>query len=276
MKKVFSYKNIVLCLFMVTILTLVIISPMVYQSNNNFHINFSQFKTGTISVLAAILCMIVIKFSLKDKSSDYEIYADRNGLLSFILILIIYVSIIYVLTYRVSSSMSFLITTVIQGFLVCCTLIMYLFHLKFGNFKWSITVKEFFIIIFAFLCILSPRLIIQGKSALRYYSGFNEKNLAYLYYSLRVFVYPAFSEEVIFRGLLITGLKGYGMQYWKINIIQSIIFGLVHFSGYKGLGFIAVIFMSSQIILGYIIGIIYYKTKSLTPCILFHALIDII
>jgi membrane protease YdiL (CAAX protease family) len=276
MKKIFSYKNILLFIFMVTISTFLIISPMIYQSNNKFYINFSQLKTGMLSVLAIFLCIIVINLFFKDKSSNYEIYSDINAMLSFIPILIIYVFIIYVFTYRVSINISFLITTAIQVFLVCCILIMYLFNLKFSIFRWSITLKEFFIIILAILCLLFPRLIIQGKSALKYYSSFNKNDFSYLYYCLRAFIYPAFNEEVIFRGLLITGLKGYGLEYWKINILQSILFGLLHFSVYKGLGIIAIIFISSQIITGYIIGIIYYKTKSLTPCILFHALLDIV
>lgn len=271
-----SYKNILLFLFMLTILTFIMISPMINHNNDKFYINFSQIKTGMLSVLSLILCIIFINLSLKDRSFDCQIYSDINALLSFIPILIIYLTIIYVFTYRVNIKMSFLLTTAMQGFLVCCTLIMYLFHLKFSIFKWSITFKELLVIILAFLCVLFPRLIIQGNSALRYYSSFNKKDLAYLYYCLRVLIYPAFNEEVIFRGLLITGLKGYRLEYWKINILQSIIFGLLHFGVYKGLGFIAIILMGSQIITGYILGIIYYKTKSLTPCILFHALIDIV
>lgn len=276
MKKIFSCKNILLFIFMVTILIFIIISPMLYQNDNKFYINLSQLKTGMLSVLAIILCIIVICLFLNDKGFNYQIYSDKNALLSSIPILIIYISIIYIFTYRIGRNTSFLVNTAIQVFLVSCTLIMYLFHLKFSIFKWSITFKELLVIILAFLCLLFPRLIIQGKSALKYYSSFNKNDLDYLYYSLRVFIYPAFNEEVIFRGLLISGLKGYGLEYWKVNIVQSIIFGLLHFGVYKGLGFIAIVYMSSQIITGYILGIIYYKTKSLTPCILFHALIDIV
>ncbi|WP_164917211.1 CPBP family intramembrane glutamic endopeptidase [Clostridium sp. JN-9] len=274
MKKIFSCKNILLFLFIITILVFIIISPMIYGNDNKLY--FSKFKTGMLSASAIILCMTVICLFLKDMSPNYQIYSDKNALLSFIPILIIYISVIYIFTYRISRNLGFLVNTAIQVFLVCCILIMYLFHLKFSIFKWSVTFKELLVIILAFLCLLFPRLIIQGKSALKYYSSFNKNDLAYLYYSLRVFIYPAFNEEVIFRGLLITGLKGYGFEYWKINIVQSVIFGLLHFGVYKGLGFIAIVLMGSQIIMGFILGIIYYKTKSLTPCILFHALIDIV
>lgn len=276
MRKIFSCKNILLFLFMVTMLIFVIISAMIYRNNNRLYINFSKFKTGIFSVLAIILCIIVICLLFKDMSCNHQIYSDKNALLSCIPILIIYITIIYIFTYRINRNTSFLLNTAIQGFLVCSLLIMYLFHLKFSIFKWSITFKEIIVIILAFLCLLFPRLIIQGKSGLIYYSNFNKNDLAYLYYSIRVFIYPAFNEEVIFRGLLITGLKGYGLEYWKINIIQSIFFGIIHFGVYKGFGLIAVVLMSSQIIRGFILGIIYYKTKSLTPCILFHALFDIV
>lgn len=59
-------------------------------------------------------------------------------------------------------------------------------------------------------------------------------------------------------------LKGYGFSDWKINIIQSIMFGIARFGVYKGLGLISIVLMSPHIIAGYIIGTIYFKKISYT------------
>lgn len=75
-------------------------------------------------------------------------------------------------------------------------------------------------------------------------------------------------------GLLISALKGYELKGWKINLIQSLLFGLSHFNIYISYGWLSIFMVSTQIMLGYILGKLYLKTKTLTPCILLHAMID--
>lgn len=89
-------------------------------------------------------------------------------------------------------------------------------------------------------------------------------------------VYPGFFEEFLYRGLLISKLKNYKLTEESINIIQAILFGLLHCNLYTqdvSLGF-AILATAAQMLLGYILGKIYFKTKSLMPCIIFHVILD--
>jgi membrane protease YdiL (CAAX protease family) len=92
---------------------------------------------------------------------------------------------------------------------------------------------------------------------------------------IRKSLHPGVFEEVLYRGLLISGLKGFGLKDEQTNIIQAIIFGITHVISFGNVPSIFILHTASQIILGYVIGKVYFKTKSLTPCILLHGLIDV-
>lgn len=267
MKKLFNNENIVSCMFMIVLFIFRIITYNTMLKDNYILFN-------SINILGTIVCILIIYVFL-NKGSEGVIYSNKRGVNAFMIIMVIYSFTIYLLTYVIKFDMNFTINTALQIFLVVCILIMYPFGIKLSNFNWKISFKEIIIIVLAFLCIKFPMVIFEGKWSLVYYSRFNGNNLGYIYYFFRVFIYPAFNEEVIFRGLLISGLSGYKISFYKINIIQSILFALAHFGVYNGLGLKAIIFMSIQGIMGFILGIIYKRTNSLTPCILFHALLDI-
>jgi membrane protease YdiL (CAAX protease family) len=123
-----------------------------------------------------------------------------------------------------------------------------------------------------------PKLIIKKELALRYYLNFNRDTVRYLSSVIIVFIYPALYEEFLFRGLLVSGLKGFFNNECLINITQAIVFGLMHFSIYteRGFGIWSPVFIGSQVILGYLLGSLYLKTRSLTPSIILHTLFDIL
>lgn len=86
--------------------------------------------------------------------------------------------------------------------------------------------------------------------------------------------YPGFFEEVLYRGFLISGLKGLGLSNNKCNIVQAIIFGISHVMSWGIPSWIFLLSTASQAMVGYLLGKIYFKTESLMPCILFHGLLD--
>jgi membrane protease YdiL (CAAX protease family) len=92
---------------------------------------------------------------------------------------------------------------------------------------------------------------------------------------VRKSLHPGVFEEVLYRGLLISGLEGFGLKDEHTNIIQAIIFGITHVISFGNVPSIFILHTASQIILGYVIGKVYFKTKSLTPCILLHGLVDV-
>jgi len=86
---------------------------------------------------------------------------------------------------------------------------------------------------------------------------------------------PGIWEEVSFRGVIITlNLRKYSRT--TVLIIVSILFGLVHFSNFTPGDFF--LFTVLQVIyaalLGFLLGYLFIKTKSLIPSIILHYLID--
>lgn len=75
-----------------------------------------------------------------------------------------------------------------------------------------------------------------------------------------VIMAPIF-EEIIFRGIIQKGMINNGMQPWKAIGFASIIFGLVHANPWQFVG---------AVLLGCVLGLVYYKTKSLLLPMLLH------
>ena len=78
---------------------------------------------------------------------------------------------------------------------------------------------------------------------------------------LAVIMAPIF-EEIVFRGIIQIGLINKGMNPATAIIISSVVFGLVHANPWQFVG---------AVLLGSVLGFVYYKTKSLLLPILLHA-----
>ena len=78
---------------------------------------------------------------------------------------------------------------------------------------------------------------------------------------LAVIMAPIF-EEIVFRGIIQKGLINKGMNPVTAIIIASVFFGLVHANPWQFVG---------AVLLGSVLGFVYYKTKSLLLPILLHA-----
>ncbi len=76
-----------------------------------------------------------------------------------------------------------------------------------------------------------------------------------------VIMAPVF-EEIIFRGIIQKGLINKGVKPWKAILFSSLIFGLVHGNPWQLVG---------AVLLGCVLGLVYYKTKSLLLPMLLHA-----
>lgn len=75
-----------------------------------------------------------------------------------------------------------------------------------------------------------------------------------------VIMAPIF-EEIIFRGIIQKGLINNGVKPWKAIVFASVVFGLVHGNPWQFVG---------AVLLGCVLGLVYYKTKSLLLPILLH------
>ncbi|MEN4761358.1 type II CAAX endopeptidase family protein [Chryseobacterium sp. C39-AII1] len=68
-------------------------------------------------------------------------------------------------------------------------------------------------------------------------------------------------EEIIFRGIIQKGLINKGVEPWKAILYASLIFGVVHANPWQLVG---------AVLLGCVLGLVYYKTKSLLLPMLLH------
>lgn len=74
-------------------------------------------------------------------------------------------------------------------------------------------------------------------------------------------VFAPVLEEIIFRGIIMKGLLNKGWQPWKAILLSSIVFGVVHGNPWQFLG---------AVLLGGVLGLVYYRTKSLLLPMLLH------
>lgn len=75
-----------------------------------------------------------------------------------------------------------------------------------------------------------------------------------------VIMAPIF-EEIIFRGIIQKGLINKGVKPWKAILYASVIFGVIHGNPWQFVG---------AVLLGCVLGLVYYKTKSLLLPMLLH------
>ncbi len=83
---------------------------------------------------------------------------------------------------------------------------------------------------------------------------------------LAVFMAPLF-EEIVFRGIIQKGLIRKGMKPMYAILLSAVLFGVVHANPWQFVG---------AVLLGCVMGLVYYKTKSLLMPILLHAFNNLI
>ena len=144
--------------------------------------------------------------------------------------------------------------------------LMYTFGVRLREFNWNIRAIDIVVVLIIFILIDFYAIFIELDMT---------PNLIFKSFILHLF-YPSITEEIIFRGLLLTGLLSIGLKRNTANICQAVLFGIVHVSNYEYILILSLMKCSVQVFIGYIFGKLYLESKSLTPCILLHALINTI
>ncbi len=217
--------------------------------------------------IVSLLGLIVFENQLTNYK--VEIKKEKNFLYAFILVFFVYM-VIQIIANFVNTD-HYTLNQLRLSFQVPLTmtiLLGYLFKVRLNDFNWDITTKSFFIVVMIFILLESVTIVdLQTESNT---ISFYIKNF------IQKLFYPSVIEEVLFRGFFINGLLAFHIREDKANIFQSIIFGIVHIIGYKEISIGIILSTCIQMFIGFIFGKIYIQTKSLTPCILLHALIDTI
>ena len=68
-------------------------------------------------------------------------------------------------------------------------------------------------------------------------------------------------EEIIFRGIIQKGMINNGVKPRNAILVSALIFGIVHFNPWQFIG---------AFLLGIVLGVVYFKTKSLLMSIFLH------
>ncbi|QAA32578.1 CPBP family intramembrane glutamic endopeptidase [Clostridium manihotivorum] len=235
-----------------------------------------------IEFLTAFICVAIIEFISIRENRSIEIFSSKTAIIPFCIIfsLNIFSAIIldrfFGLNNSTTGKSNFTIVFLFQLVITSYILISYLFKIKLSSFKWNISKKTFLYIILLFLIInisdLINSLLLNGKIITA--TGHNYIVWLFISTSFHIF-YPALCEEVLWRGILISALRGMRIKNEYCNIIQAVLFGLAHtFMIGTNISFIFVLHTAVQMIWGYVFGKLYFKTKSLVPGMIFHALFN--
>lgn len=260
--------------FLINLSILYIFSSFINKSTNNVIYLKFDVKTLITSLLWVTVLNLVIFLTKKyyPVRNELTLIRNRRNLWSFLCIsLIQFLIMIGYFNNMIKMKNPALIRTLLVAFTAIALLCS-------GNFRkelFSIHYREVRFILFITtllgLTIIVPK-IVWGSEHLNFSRLLTS-------YPIRVFIYPAFYEEVLYRLFCISALYYFknADDFLGFNIIQAIIFGLAHvFVNVADFGYIAVIMASSQMMVGMLLGYIYlYSGGSLGACILLHGLLDI-
>ncbi|GLC30217.1 CPBP family intramembrane glutamic endopeptidase [Clostridium omnivorum] len=246
--------------------------------------NASAFNPLPIT-LAIIISILLIHIIPINKNKDTHIYRNKKALFPFIIaysmliLLIIALNTLFNLNNSSVRNFNQTYILLIQLGLTAAIFSCYLFKIKLSDFNWNISSKTFAYIVLIFIIyrfIINFNGIVDGTINIK-----GILNLEFIIdFALKATInslYPALFEEVAFRGFLISGLKGFNLNNNACNIIQSLIFGSAHIASWgMPTSLIQLLVLAIQVMIGYLLGKIYFKTDSLLPCILFHGLYNTI
>ena len=242
-------------------------------------INKTGYLSGVVFTISIIVTIIIVEmFPLR--SNDFEIYENKSAFFLFLFLEIILQLLIFILNKyfglnnmtggKADISHIRLIYLLITGTLFFS----YLLNINFKDFYWGMTFKELLLIIAIYVAYI----VINRISGMKAYDVvFDEEHIkTFMLKFIYDCFYPGIFEETVYRGFLISGLKGLGLNESKCNVVQALFFGASHVNSWGSGSFIFLLHTAFQSLIGYLFGKLYFKTKSLTPCIILHGLFNTI
>jgi len=209
------------------------LSGLVYARHADVISNSANeiFYTYCINLFRTIFCIILLNVFNKFISNKREGYNCNRCGIPFLLTYSAASIIVILLINKITlTNFSGIIIQVSLSFIMLFS--SYICKIKISKYFHKIKFRELFVILCMFSAYCIPILLLHGKFGLRYYIFGYSNILGYLVQSIYLFIFTAFYEEVLFRGLLISKLKNYGLSEQGINIIQSIVFGIGHCIAY--------------------------------------------
>lgn len=243
-----------------------------------------KLEEPVLLILSVILMLVLIKIFSKHLEDDKKIYENKKAIILFFIIYIFMIIVgiginkFFNLNNTTVNQVKPIYIFLLQAGLISTIFLSYIFRISLMNYNWKISFKWVGIILVVYLAnkLVLNIFVLKNNT----FSIINLLSIPFvakfvlstLYHCL----YPGLLEEVLYRGFLISGLKGLGIDNWKCNMIQAILFGITHVFACGNYAWRFLLTTAYQILMGYVFGKIYFKTKSLTPCILLHGLLDAI
>lgn len=229
----------------------------------------SYFTTLEICIYISLIIIILFLEKYKPINTTKIVLGKKYLYACFFICVIEYsiIKILYILNINTTNLINIIsLQMIILSFLFITFRI---FKIKLNNFNFNISIKTLF---FSTLIGLIFVFITLGHTDFKGPPNLLKTSFEFI----DLFLFTSFHEETVYRGLLISGLKTYNIQKYSINIIQSIIFGITHFSQYGELSVFAILCTSSQVLAGFFLGELYIYTKSLMPGMIIHLFMDLI
>jgi hypothetical protein len=235
-----------------------------------------------------LVAMIFVSLFPRLDTDSQKMYENKSAIYPFLIVWTLLLLIIYCankffnLNNNTSNKLSWYSLLFIYIGITATLFIGRFFNIKLKYFNWRLTSRSFLLIfIVSIVENISRNIISKVLSAGIYPSSMFRLNSLnslpiFLLNALFNAAYPGIFEEVLYRGFLISGLKGIGLSDEKCNVIQSIIFGIAHVMSWGAAPKAFILYTAAQAMAGYLLGKVYFKTKSLTPCILLHGLMNVI
>lgn len=246
-------------------------------SHSKYEIILKVLSSGVPIIINIILVSLLFKVNFIKENK--KIYTNKRALISFTILYLMNISYNlyifssnsinyinlkeYLIKFLPKQILMFLIVIIIMKFTKC----------SIKNFKFKANAKEIFLVLLLSVVMFLCNLVVYGSNGINIYIISNGVTIL-MFNVIQGFFVPALIEEILFRGLLISGLKGFSINDESVNIIQSIIFAITHFFMYISMGWIGMLGMSNQALIGFLLGKIYLKTGSITICALCHVLIN--
>lgn len=225
-------------------------------------------KSILVFITSIIIGLFIINNSPTFNFFKNKIPIMKNAIYPFIIIYSINFCII-ILDFRYGFISSYINNTfykiILILFITSLIFVSYFWRIKISSFNFKLTLKTltFTLVIYFIITVLNYA---SSRTVTFNFSRY----IITLLNSIVNLIQPAFVEEYIYRGLLISGLLGFELSTSKVNIIQSIVFGIAHINQFPQLGILCFLPTIGHMLIGFILGKIYFKTGSLMPGILFH------
>jgi membrane protease YdiL (CAAX protease family) len=261
-------------IFILLFLILFVISFIVPTNGSLSDIYIVGILYRVLSTLLPIMFILIFFSNSPETDSTYN---DKNKIVLF-LVNLLPILILIVLDITVQVNDNFTRISVIITSLIAIASYLSKYNKRKLSLKCSL--KGLLFIIIALILYKLPFVLLFKTILTNHFTA-----IEFILSIITTLIFTALKEELIFRDFLLFGLISHGFSSKSANMVQAIIFGLIHISANKQALLIhssgthilitSILTCSYQILMGYLFGKITIKSKSIGYSVILHTFVDI-